>query len=80
MWENWVQSRGWEDPMEKGKATHTSILTWRIPWTIQSMGSQSQTQLSNFHFHCNLAESSEMKTNVEVKTTENGAKETISGR
>ena len=31
---------GWEDPLEKGKATHSSILAWRIPWTIQSMGLQ----------------------------------------
>ena len=36
MQETWVQSLGWE----KGKATHSSILTWRIPWTIKSMGSQ----------------------------------------
>ena len=38
--ETWVQSLGWEDPLEKGKDTHSSILAWRIPWTIQSMGSQ----------------------------------------
>ena len=38
--ETWVQSLGWEDPLEKEKATHSSILAWRIPWTIQSMGSQ----------------------------------------
>ena len=31
---------GWKDTLEKGKATHSSILAWRIPWTIQSMGSQ----------------------------------------
>ena len=31
---------GWEDPLEKGKATHSSIQAWRIPWTTQSMGSQ----------------------------------------
>ena len=31
MWDTWVQSWGWEDPMEKEKATHSSILTWRIP-------------------------------------------------
>ena len=37
MWETWVQSLGWKDPLEKGKATHSSILAWRIPWTIQSM-------------------------------------------
>ena len=32
-WETWVQSLGWEDPLEKGKATHSSIMAWRIPWT-----------------------------------------------
>ena len=40
MRETQVQSLGWEDPLEKGKATHSSILAWTIPWTIQSMGSQ----------------------------------------
>ena len=45
MWETWVQSLGWEDPLEEGMATHSSILAWRIPWTqepggLQSMGSQ----------------------------------------
>ena len=35
-----VQFLGWKDPMEKGRATHSSILAWRIPWTVQSMGSQ----------------------------------------
>ena len=45
MWETWVLSLGWKDPLEKGTATHSSILTWRIPWTEepgrpQSMGSQ----------------------------------------
>ena len=34
MRETWVQSLGWEDPLEKGKATHSSILSWRIPWTV----------------------------------------------
>ena len=40
MWETWVWSLGWEDPMEKGKATHSSILAWTIPGTVQSMGPQ----------------------------------------
>ena len=45
MWETWVQSLGWEDPLEKGTATHSSILAWRISWIeepggLQSMGSQ----------------------------------------
>ena len=38
--ETWVQSLGWEDPLEKGKATHSSILAWRTPWTVESMSSQ----------------------------------------
>ena len=43
-----------EDPLQKGMATHSSILAWRIPWTeepegLQSMGSQSQTQLNDYH-------------------------------
>ena len=45
MWEMWVPSLGWEDPPEKGMASHSSILAWRIPWAeetggLQSMGSQ----------------------------------------
>ena len=45
MWKTWVQSLGWEDPLEKRTATHSSILAWRIPWTekpgrLHSMGSQ----------------------------------------
>ena len=40
MLEIWVRSLGWEHPREKGKATHSSILAWRIPWTVQFMGSQ----------------------------------------
>ena len=32
--ETWVPSLGWEDPLEKGKAVHSSILAWRIPWTV----------------------------------------------
>ena len=48
----WVQHLGWEDPLEEEMATHSSILTWEIPWTgepggLQSIGSQSQTQQSN---------------------------------
>ena len=34
MWETWLQSLGWEDPLEKGKATHFSILAWRIPMAV----------------------------------------------
>ena len=45
MQETWVHSLGWEDPVEKGKVTHSSILAWRIPGV-----TMSRTQLSNFHF------------------------------
>ena len=40
MQETWVQSLGWEHPLEKEKATYFSILAWRIPGTVESMGSQ----------------------------------------
>ena len=40
MWETWVQSLHWEDTLEKGKATHSCILAWRIPWTVETMRSQ----------------------------------------
>ena len=53
MWETWVQSLGWEDPLEEGMATHSSLLAWRIPmdrgaWRVTVRGvTKSQTQLSN---------------------------------
>ena len=47
--ETWVLSLGWEDPLEKGKSTHSSILAWRIPWTIAHEVAESRTQLSDFH-------------------------------
>ena len=50
MWETWVQSLGWEDPLEKGKATLSSTLAWRIPWTTVHGVAKSRTQLSDFHF------------------------------
>ena len=49
VWETWVRFLGWEDPLEKGRTTHSSILAWRIPWTVQSM--VSQRGLSDFPFH-----------------------------
>ena len=41
MQETWVRSLGWEDPLEKEMATHSSILAWRIPWTEEPGGLQS---------------------------------------
>ena len=42
MWETWVRSLGWEDPLEEGMATHFSILAWRIPWAEKPGGLQSE--------------------------------------
>ena len=56
MWETWVQSLGWEGPLEEGMATHSSILAWRISmdrgawWATVHGVARSQTQLSDFHF------------------------------
>ena len=53
MWETWVQSLGWEDPLEEGMATHSSILAWRILmdrgawWATVHGVAMSQTQLRN---------------------------------
>ena len=50
MWETSVPSLGWEDPLEKGMAPHSSILAWRILWTVLRVA-KSRTQLSDlFHF------------------------------
>ena len=54
MWETWLRFLGWEDPLEKGKVTHSSILAWRIPWIVQSMGLQrvghNWTTFTSLHF------------------------------
>ena len=65
MWETWVSSLGWEDPLEKEMATLSSILAWRIPWTeelggLQSTGreeSDMTERLHSLHFfaaHCSV--------------------------
>ena len=41
MWETWVRSPGWEDPVEEGMATQASFLAWKIPWTEEPGGLQS---------------------------------------
>ena len=61
MWETWVQSLGWEDPLEEGMATHSNILAWRIPidrrvwWATVHGVAEGWTRLSDFtftfHFH-----------------------------
>ena len=49
--ETWVWSLVWEDPLEKGKVTHSCILAWRIPWTTVHGVTKSRTQLNDFCFH-----------------------------
>jgi len=46
MQETWVQSLGGEDPLEKGMATHSSILAWRIPWTEEPSSKSMRSQRS----------------------------------
>ena len=51
MWKTWIQPLGWEDPLEEGMATHSSIVAWRIPWTeqpggLQSMGLQKESGMT----------------------------------
>ena len=51
MRETWVRSLGWKDSLEKRKVTYSSILAWRIPWTVKVHGvTRSRTRLSDFHF------------------------------
>ena len=45
VWETWIQSLGWEDPLEKGKVTHSSILAWRIPWGHKESDTAEQISL-----------------------------------
>ena len=53
MWETWVRSLGWDDPLEEGMATHSSILAWKIPmdkdawWTIVHGVTKGRTQLND---------------------------------
>ena len=68
MWETWVRSLGWEDPLEKEMAAHSSTPAWRIPWTkepgsLQSMGSQriwhdweASLHFTSFHFTSSLSQ------------------------
>ena len=57
MWETWVRSLGWEDPLEEGMVTHSSILAWRIPidrgarWATVHRVAQSQTRVKQLSMH-----------------------------
>ena len=63
IWETWVQSLGWEDPLKKGKATHSSILAWRSPWGHKEL--DTSKRLSLFHVRViGLKEKNIMKMNI----------------
>ena len=56
MQKTWVQFLGWEDPLEKEMATHSSMLAWKIPWTqesgrLQSMGSKESDMTERLSTH-----------------------------
>ena len=63
--ETGVRSLGWEDLLEKRKATDSSILAWRIPWTVHGVV-KSQTWLSNFYKNVTNNKKSEMKVSVNL--------------
>ena len=46
-WETWVQSPGWEDPLEKGMTTYSNILAWRIPWIEAIVREVAESDMKN---------------------------------
>ena len=65
MQETWIQSLGWEDPLEKEMATHSSILAWKNPWTEEPSGLQSMGSQRVGHDCSNLA-CMHINTNVDI--------------
>ena len=57
MQETLVRFLGWEDPLEKGKATHSSILAWRIPWTVYPWGHKESDTTERLSLHFTLLSS-----------------------
>ena len=54
MWETWVRSLGWEDPLEKRMATHLTILAWRIPWNVYSPWGCKESDTAEQHTHTHI--------------------------
>ena len=63
-WETWVGSLGWEDPLEKGKATHSSNWAWRIPWTVESVGLHRVGRSFHSHFSFPLVPPGKLSSTV----------------
>ena len=75
MWETWVQSLSREDPLEKGRATHSSILAWEIPWTEEPGGPQytgsqrvRQDRGTNTHTHIHTCTRAHTSTHTHMHT------------
>ena len=71
IWETWVQSLGWEDPLEKGKATHSSILAWRIPWTVYSPWDRKEsdtTERLSLHSLCGSDKNASVKDKISLSS------------
>ena len=51
MWETWVRYLGWEDPLEKEMAIHSSLLAWKIPWTEEPTVHRATKSWTRLHFH-----------------------------
>ena len=68
MQEMQVQSLGWEDPLEKEMAPHSSILAWRIPWREEPGGGLKESDTTELlHFHCHYKIRTRFRENFEVK-------------
>ena len=61
MWETWVRSLGGEDALQKGKTSHSSILAWRIPWTVQSWGHKKSDTTEQISLSLSLAENQHLQ-------------------
>ena len=76
MQETWVRSLGWEDPLEKGKATHSNILAWRIPWTVSRQAPLSmgilQTRLLEWVAMTSSRRSSQARDRTQVSCITGG--------
>ena len=74
MWETWVQFLGWEDPLEKGIATHSNILAWRIPWTEEPERAESErtSQITHLDLHSYYTEKVIPTTKVSASRGERG--------
>ena len=68
VWETWVQSLGWDDPVKKGKATHSDILAWRIPWSRKKLDMTEKLLLSSSYALLSISQAVPI-INIQVQYT-----------